>query len=90
MMDTILKNLSEDQFSNYKNMYLDEMNKIDLNMNDRSDRIYREISTFQENFLLKSEIILKIPLIKLKEIIDFYNEIFIIKPKKLSIQVINN
>ena len=58
-----------------------------MNLKERSDKIFEEIVSFQEKFNLKSEIMIKVPFITKRELIEFYREIFIKNVKKLSIQV---
>jgi secreted Zn-dependent insulinase-like peptidase len=82
-----ISSLSEEKFNEIKTSLKNELQGKDTNLKERTQRIWNEIYLNTLDFRRKDNLIRAIPEIEKSDILSAYDNIFIEKPRKLSIQI---
>lgn len=79
--------LSQDKLNEIKTSISNELHSKDTNLKYRTTKVWNEIVMNSLDFDRKDKLLEEIVVISKKDLIDSYDNIFIDKPKKLSIQI---
>jgi secreted Zn-dependent insulinase-like peptidase len=93
-IDKVLSNLrdkivalSEEKFNEIKTSLKNELQSKDTNLKERTQRIWNEIYLNTLDFRRKENLIQIIPEVSMNDILVAYDNIFVEKPRKISIQI---
>lgn len=82
-----IEDLSKFKLSELKEVLRFELNKRDNNLKQKSDFIWKQIYELSPDFEVNETVRHELKGITIKEVKDFFENVFIIKPRKLSIHV---
>lgn len=79
--------LSNATFADLKANLVEELKKKDENLQIRAGRVFKELSNNSNDFKRKSDLERTLAGLTKKDLIDFFQDTFVVHPKRVSIEV---